>query len=96
MRLQLIHGINNCVVINDSYSFDISSLSIGLDFLLQQQQRAQKTVIISDIPSTRSSEDYKEVASMLKARNVERVITIGDQLILHPQHIKNEIAVTQH
>ena len=96
MRLQLIHGINNCVIINDSYSFDINSLSIGLDFLLQQQQHAQKTVIISDAPSTHNSEVYKEITSMLKTRNIERVITIGDQWILHQQHIKNNIAITQH
>lgn len=96
MRLQLIHGINNCVVINDSYSFDINSLSIGLDFLLQQQQHAQKTVIISDIPSALNSEHYEEVAAMLQARNIERVITIGEQWNHYQQYIKEKIAVTQH
>ncbi|QEC68224.1 bifunctional UDP-N-acetylmuramoyl-tripeptide:D-alanyl-D-alanine ligase/alanine racemase [Panacibacter ginsenosidivorans] len=96
MRLQLIHGINNCVVINDSYSFDINSLSIGLDFLLQQQQHAQKTVIISDIPSAQNSEPYEEVAAMLQARNIERVITIGEQWNHYQQYIKDKIAVTQH
>lgn len=96
MRLQLIHGINNCVVINDSYSFDINSLSIGLDFLLQQQQHAQKTVIISDFSSTHNVESYKEVAQMLKTRNVERVITIGEQWLQFQQEIKNEIAITEH
>ncbi|CAN5793790.1 bifunctional UDP-N-acetylmuramoyl-tripeptide:D-alanyl-D-alanine ligase/alanine racemase [soil metagenome] len=96
MRLQLIHGINNCVVINDSYSFDINSLSIGLDFLLQQQQHAQKTVIVSDIPSAQNSEPYEEVAAMLQARNIERVITIGGQWNNYQQYIRNKIAVTQH
>lgn len=96
MRLQLIHGINNCVVINDSYSFDINSLSIGLDFLLQQQQHAQKTVIISDIPTVHNSEPYEEVAAMLQARNIERVIAIGEQWNHYQQCIKDKIAVTQH
>ena len=32
MRLELKQGINNCSVINDSYSADITSLSIALDF----------------------------------------------------------------
>lgn len=96
MRLQLIHGINNCVVINDSYSFDINSLSIGLDFLLQQQQHTQKTVIISDMPSLQSENSYIDVAKMLHAKNIERVITIGKQWLQYQQQLKNKIAVTQH
>ena len=32
MRLQLVQGINNCSFINDSYSFDVTSFSIALDF----------------------------------------------------------------
>ena len=95
MRLQLIHGINNSVVINDSYSFDINSFSIGLDFLLQQQQHSQKTVIISDIPGAVNIEPYIEVISMLQARNIERLITVGEQWILYQQSFKNKIAVTQ-
>ncbi len=48
MRLQLVKAINGCSLINDSYSFDIYSFNIALDFLLQQNQYAKKTVIISD------------------------------------------------
>ncbi|HRI22531.1 MAG TPA: bifunctional UDP-N-acetylmuramoyl-tripeptide:D-alanyl-D-alanine ligase/alanine racemase, partial [Panacibacter sp.] len=96
MRLQLRHGINNCAVINDSYSFDITSFSIALDFLMQQQKLTQKTVIISDIPSAKNSELYLQVIDMLQARNIERVITIGEQWNNHQPLIKNRIAVTQH
>jgi len=38
MRLELKSGINNSSVINDSYSSDLSSLRIALDFLSQQKQ----------------------------------------------------------
>lgn len=96
MRLQLIHGINNCVVINDSYSFDINSFSIGLDFLLQQQQHARKTVIVSDIPGAVDATPYNEVAEMLFARKIERVITIGEQWLTYNNTLRNRIAVTQH
>ena len=36
MRLELKKGINNCSIINDSYSADLSSLKIALDFLARQ------------------------------------------------------------
>jgi len=96
MRLQLRHGINNCAVINDSYSFDITSFSIALDFLVQQQTLTQKTVIISDIPSAKNEILYLQVIDMLQARHIERVITIGEQWHIHQPAIKNKIAVTQH
>ncbi len=96
MRLQLSHGINNCAIINDSYSFDITSFSIALDFLMQQQKLTQKTVIISDIPAAQNSELYLQVIEMLQARNIERVITIGGQWNNHLQLLKNKIAITQH
>lgn len=95
MRLQLVHGINNCVVVNDAYSFDINSFSVGLDFLTQQQQQPQRTVIISDIPSAKNGDAYKEVIEMLHTRKIQRVITIGEEWNKHQMLVK-KIPVTQH
>jgi Alr-MurF fusion protein len=79
MRLELKQGINNCSVINDSYSADINSLTIALDFLLQQQQHQKRTVILSDIlQSGKKNEDlYYEVAAILHQKNINRFIGIG-------------------
>lgn len=96
MRLQLVQAINNCAVINDSYSFDITSLGIALDFLLQQHQYAQKTVIISDIPHTDNKEAYAAVAGMLQAKQVNRVIAIGRHWQVNSTVLQNTVAVTQH
>ncbi len=56
MRLELRDGINNTSIINDSYSADLSSLKIALDFLSQQQQHAKKTVILTDFLESGHSE----------------------------------------
>jgi len=82
MRLELKNGINNCSIINDSYSADLSSLKIALDFLMHQQQHAKRTVILSDIlQSGRVEKDlYYEVAQALKQRNVNRFIGIGKKI----------------
>ncbi|MCK5096636.1 MAG: hypothetical protein KAR45_00955, partial [Desulfobacteraceae bacterium] len=63
MRLELKEGINDCSLINDSYSSDINSLDIALEFLDQQQQHNKKSVILSDILQSGRPEDelYKEV-----------------------------------
>ncbi len=90
MRLELKEGINNCSVINDSYSADITSLSIALDFLQQQQQHPKRTVIISDILQTGKTTEalYKEVADILQQKNIHRLIGIGTEILKHQDVFK--------
>src|SRR5260221_2862016 len=82
MRLELKSGINHCSIINDSYSADLSSLTIALDFLSQQQQHTRRTVILSAIlESGRPDEQlYTEVARALEQKKVDRLIAIGSRI----------------
>jgi Alr-MurF fusion protein len=84
MRLELKEGINNCVIVNDFYNSDINSLSIALDYL-NAQPLQKKTLIISDIfqSGMNSEELYAKVASLIKAKNIERVIGIGSAIKKH-------------
>ncbi len=91
MRMELKHGINNCSVINDSYSADINSLTIALDFLAQQQQHPNRTLILSDIlQSGKNSNDlYTEVAAILQQKNISRFIGIGPEISKQQGVFKN-------
>jgi alanine racemase len=82
MRLEMKAGINNCTIINDSYSNDIDSLSIALDFLTQQRQHRKKTVILSDILQSGRSENhlYSEVSELLSINQIDRLIGIGKSI----------------
>jgi alanine racemase len=82
MRLELKEAINHCNVINDSYSNDLYSLSIALDFLNQQKQYTGHTVILSDILQSgiEPQKLYAEVASLLRQKNVDRFIGIGNDI----------------
>ncbi|WAC39468.1 bifunctional UDP-N-acetylmuramoyl-tripeptide:D-alanyl-D-alanine ligase/alanine racemase [Pedobacter sp. SL55] len=88
MRLQLINGIDNCSLIDDSYSADISSLSIALDFLNQQNQHPKRTLILSDLHETGKSADelYQEISLLLNQKKINRLIGIGEQIGAH-QHL---------
>lgn len=79
MRLELKNGINQCSIIDDSYSADISSLAIALDFLNQQNQHPKKTVILSDLFETGQDDLdlYTEIADLLVQKKVNRLIGIG-------------------
>ncbi len=79
MRLEMKAGINHCTIINDSYNSDINSLSIAIDFLNQQSQHKKRTIILSDILQSGKDADelYSEIATILKQKNIGRVIGIG-------------------
>lgn len=85
MRLELITGIENCSVIDDSYSADISSLAIALDFLNQQNQHPKKTLILSDLYETGKTAEvlYTEIATLLEQKNLNRLIGIGPNISAH-------------
>ncbi len=82
MRMQLKKGTNNCSILNDSYSNDISSLNIALDYLKQQSGSHAKTVILSDILQSglRDDELYKQVAIQLQERGIHKLIGIGENI----------------
>lgn len=82
MRLELKKGINHCSVINDSYSADLSSLQIALNFLDQQHGAARKTVILSDFLQTAMPADelYTAIADSISKHNISRVIGIGEKI----------------
>lgn len=80
MRLELKNGINNCSVIDDSYSLDLSSLAIALDFLKQQNQHLRRTLILSDIPGSDAGHVYEQVSLMLENKSVDRLIGVGEKI----------------
>lgn len=79
MRLELKEGINNCILINDTYNSDFQSLSIALDFLNQQKQQRGKTLILSDIFESGVAEDelYRQISLLVEGKGVNRLIGIG-------------------
>ncbi len=82
MRLELKNGINHCSIIDDSYSADISSLAIALDFLNLQNQHAKRTLILSDLFETGKHNHtlYAEIAALIKQKQVNRLIAIGESI----------------
>jgi alanine racemase len=83
MRLELKKGINHCSIINDSYSADISSLEIALNFLGQQAGSNKKTVILSDFLQSSIADEllYRQVMESLVKHKVNRLIGIGEKVM---------------
>ncbi len=79
MRLQMKQGIQQSSIINDSYSADLSSLFIAVDFL-KQQKHESKTVIVSDFMQTGSENVYDLMANYFQTHGINRVIGIGKEI----------------
>lgn len=82
MRLEQVKGMNNCMLINDTYNSDINSLGIALDFLHQQPFK-KKTLILSDIQQSGMADKdlYKDVAHLIQQSDIDSFIGIGKNIM---------------
>lgn len=97
MRMQLKKAVNNCYLLNDSYSNDTASLELALDFLVQQAGKNKTTLILSDIlQSGKLSEDlYSGMVMQLVKRGINRLIGIGSSITAQEPMLKKITAELQ-
>lgn len=80
MRLQLKKGINNSSIIDDSYSNDLASLKISLEFLNQQNQHNSKTLILSEMEGLAESEKLQQkLIGLLNSSELQKFIWVGNK-----------------
>ncbi len=80
MRLQLHAGINQCQLINDSYTNDATALNAALNYL--NQFKSAKSVILSDFQEIADQEEdfYRAIAQQIKSLDLKHFIGIGKKL----------------
>jgi alanine racemase len=85
MRLELKNGINNCLLIDDTYNNDLAGLTVALNFMEQHRQKNKNTVIISDMLESGLSHEelYLKIAYLLENQEIDKVIGIGKQISLY-------------
>lgn len=92
MRMQLKKAVNNCYLLNDSYSNDLSSLGMALDYLQQQAGKQSTTLILSDILQSGMPDEAiaSAIAQELTIRGIHRFIGIGHVLYSQQQLLQRE------
>ena len=93
MRLELKAGLNGCLLINDAYSADLTSLQIALEFVAQQSRILHRTVILSDFLQTglSAAELYAKIADLLHKQHVKRVLAIGEDIFILKKYLSQNI-----
>ncbi len=82
MRLEVKEGLNDSVVVNDSYNSCVNSLSIALDMLNSVAAGRPTTLILSPIlqSGVDPEELYAQLSKVIAASKVDRVIGVGGQM----------------
>lgn len=82
MRLEILKGVGDSILINDSYNSDIGGLSAALDLMAQQAAGRGQVVILSDLLQSGLEERalYTSIVSLLESKGVELFVGIGSAL----------------
>ncbi len=78
-RLQLYSTRNRSIVIEDTYSADISSLETAIEYLNMQSGRRKKALIISDM-EVMTHEVITELINVINTSKFQRLILLGETL----------------
>lgn len=95
LRLELKKGKHHCTLINDSYSADVQSFELALNFLKQQQQHEHRSIILSDIAVSTEQEaaTYTALAQLINSHAVYKVVSVGTVV---QQYFKKLLASSIH
>ncbi len=88
-RLNVIEGVNDCMLIYDSYTSDLHSLTPALDFMARRATSDRtSTVILSDVTheDMETSQLYRAIAYLLRRKKVDRFIGIGAEMKRHSRY----------
>ncbi|HAQ39272.1 MAG TPA: bifunctional UDP-N-acetylmuramoyl-tripeptide:D-alanyl-D-alanine ligase/alanine racemase [Saprospirales bacterium] len=88
MRLETKEGENDCILINDSYNADLTSLTQALNYLAMQDASKNKVLVLSEFfQSGNDQHDTNEkLISLLNRIGLSRLILVGrnmHRLITH-------------
>lgn len=83
MRLEVLEGENELLLLNDTYSADIDSLRIALDFMSRRNVEKRPTaIVLSEFKdSTRHPEElYHRVGQLISQYTPHHIIAIGQEI----------------
>lgn len=77
-RLELKQGINDCLLINDSYSSDLTSMRLALEQLSSQGRHKEKVLIMSSMDHVSPENDLSyELSKLINDKGIQKIFAIG-------------------
>lgn len=93
-RLEVIEGVNGCLLVHDNYTSDFNSLAPALDFMKRRMtSECKPTVILSDLmhdDDADLTDLYGHVAELLSVAGIGRIVGIGEELMAYKDRFSGE------
>ncbi|TDQ17141.1 UDP-N-acetylmuramoyl-tripeptide--D-alanyl-D-alanine ligase [Algoriphagus boseongensis] len=82
MRLTLKPGVNDSLIIDDTYNNDLAGLRVALEFMSQQRPKKSKILILSDLLQQGTPEKvYAEVAELIDSYHLDQILGVGKEVV---------------
>ncbi len=80
MRLEIKQGKNNCIIINDTYNSDITSIQVALNVL--NQQIKNRVLVITDFQHSLVNDAlfYSQISFLVNSYGFEEIYLVGEFL----------------
>ena len=79
LRLELKKAARNCLLINDSYNADLTSLQNALDFSITQKNNRSLTLIISEFDQQSNSSSFNtRLNQLIKSYPIDNLYYVGE------------------
>lgn len=93
-RLEIKQGINNSLLIDDTYSFDPVSFDAALNTLKLQGEKSDKLLILSDLPDSFSGneEAYKLIIGQIADTRFDELHFIGTEIRKYSHELKEKVS----
>ena len=88
LRFEKKSGINNSIIINDSYQNNYQSLKISLETLKSECGSCKTTLIISDL--NEKNIDFEELSRLIESYEITQFIGIGKELFKNTKLFPNK------
>ena len=84
-RLEIKQGINDALLINDSYSLDLASMELALEYQDQYSSGRQKIVFVSDFEHQRDKQSlFTALVDQFRKYQINEIIAVGIDPQYHP------------
>jgi alanine racemase len=87
MRLELIEGIQDMTIINDTYNADLDSLMIAVQYLFAQTPSTKKSIILSELQQSGEASQQR-IFEILKDKDISHLVFIGQTFIDYTELFK--------
>lgn len=93
MRLEVVEGKKNCLIINDAYNSDITSLEAALEFQKRRSSKSLKNILIlSDMLEAGLDDERRcrKIAGLCQLYGISKLICIGQHSMLTSTKLHEE------